>query len=134
MSGGGATSKGNAAISSYTPPPLKDGKLSNTPWLDSFTNGWLRHDPTTPDMAGFEDAYGDSEIGSTLAGGISLGRDLLYNVDHYAKAGDRLLAERIARFRKGKPYRPRRPRSRFEPYARPSSTWGGLPPLNSGAF
>ncbi|RVC62293.1 hypothetical protein EN759_27875 [Mesorhizobium sp. M00.F.Ca.ET.038.03.1.1] len=110
MPGGGATSKGNAALSSYTPPPLKDGKLSNTPWLDSFTNGWVRHDPTTPDMAGFEDAYGDSEIGSTIAGGISLGRDLLYNVDHYAKAGDRMIAERIARFRKGKPYKPARVR------------------------
>lgn len=110
MPGGGSTSKGSAALSSFTPPELKDGKLSNTSWLDSFTNGVLRHDPSTPDMAGFEDAYGDSEIGSTIAGGLSLGRDLLYNVDHYAKVGDQMIADRIKRFRKGKPYKPARVR------------------------
>ncbi|RUW01428.1 MULTISPECIES: hypothetical protein [unclassified Mesorhizobium] len=110
MPGGGSTSKGNAALSSFTPPELKDGKLSNTPWLDSFSNGWLRHDPTTPDMAGFEDAYGDSEIGSTVAGAVSMGRDLLYNADHYIKQGDRFIADRIGRLRKGKPYKPARVR------------------------
>ncbi|TIU40492.1 MAG: hypothetical protein E5W28_03520 [Mesorhizobium sp.] len=39
-----------------------------------------------------------------------MGRDALYNIDHYAKAGDRMIAERIARFRKGKPYKPARVR------------------------
>ncbi|MBZ9902404.1 hypothetical protein LB514_18980 [Mesorhizobium sp. CA17] len=110
LPGGGATSKGNAALSSFTPPPLKDGKLNNTPWLDSFTNGWLRHDPTSPDVSGFEDAYGDSELGSTVAWAAQTGRDLLYNLDHYASRGDQLIADRMARFRKGKPYRPTRVR------------------------
>lgn len=109
MSGGGSTSKGNAALSSYTPPPLEDGKLTRTPWLDSFTNGWLRQDPTRPDQAAFEDSYGDTEIPGTIAAGFAFTRDLMYNLDHYASAGDRMIAERIARLRKGS-YKPKRVR------------------------
>lgn len=110
MSGGGATSKGNAALSSFTPPELKEGKLTRTPWLDSFTNGWLRQDPTRPDQAAFEESYGDTEIPGTVAAVAAFGRDIMYNLDHYASAGDRMIADRMSRLRKGKPYKPARVR------------------------
>lgn len=68
-------------------------KSQRTSWLERASHGYLMRDPTRPAVEDFETDYGDSEIGSTLAGGHALATDLLYNINRY----DDLLSSKIGR-------------------------------------
>lgn len=93
-------------------PPLEMAKSQRTTWLERVSGGYLLRDPNRPAVEDFETDYGDSEIGSTIAGGIGVTQDLMYNVNRY----DDLLARKIGKpgdlFKrgKGKHYTPKRVR------------------------
>ncbi|MER8599679.1 hypothetical protein NKH09_17535 [Mesorhizobium sp. M1339] len=118
-----STARNSASAVLAQLPPLEMAKSQRTSWLERVSGGYLMRDPNRPAVEDFETDYGDSELGSTVAGGLALSTDLMYNVGRY----DDLLARKIGRpedlfkmGRHGKPYRPKRPRGRFEPYARGS--------------
>lgn len=68
-------------------------KSQRTSWLERVSGGYLMRDPNRPAVEDFETDYGDSELGSTVAGGLALSTDLLYNLNRY----DSLLASKIGK-------------------------------------